>query len=435
MTRQSRARRVLIVTSSYAPITIADMHRARHLAWELPKRGWDTELLYPNVEFQRPEYLEPTSEWLFDPDTSRHEAAPISAWVFRLLKMRSVGWRALWPLYRAGVRLLRQKRFDLVYITTAHFPLFCIGRGWARRFNVPYVLDYHDPWVRDEQQCRTTPHTLKWKINALLSRRLERYALEGASGVVSVSPSYLAELRARHGNVAALGPGRTETIPFAARTDDFPVQDGVELSKPGRDIVYVGAGGSIMANSFAAICETLAAVRREKPELLAAVKCRLYGTYAYWKEGDPKPLLEIATRFGLADIVEEHPARVSYVRSMELAQRSDALLVLGVDDEGYMPSKLFTYALSGKPLLASLRSDSPARRFFDEMPGLGNALIFGGNTLDSSGNVARMKQFLCEVHCRQRFDRRAVIEQYMAPAMAGKHAALFERICAEHDTA
>ncbi len=44
--------RVLIVTSTYAPAMIADMHRARHLAWELPKLGWQVEILAPDVSFQ-----------------------------------------------------------------------------------------------------------------------------------------------------------------------------------------------------------------------------------------------------------------------------------------------------------------------------------------------------------------------------------------------
>ena len=38
-------RRVLIVTSSYAPTMIADMQRVRQLAWELPKLDWEVEVL------------------------------------------------------------------------------------------------------------------------------------------------------------------------------------------------------------------------------------------------------------------------------------------------------------------------------------------------------------------------------------------------------
>src|SRR5262245_3538525 len=123
-------RRVLLVTSSYAPAITADMHRARHLAWEMPALGWEAEVLYPNSHFQRSDSVEPAWERMFSSKTSRHEVAPRAAWLFRLFGMRSAGWRAFWPLYERGSELLSERRFDLVYITTTHFELFCLGRKW-----------------------------------------------------------------------------------------------------------------------------------------------------------------------------------------------------------------------------------------------------------------------------------------------------------------
>ena len=58
-------RRVLIVTNAYAPAMIADMQRARHLAWELPKLGWEVEILAPDAAFQPPSCLDPDSAEFF----------------------------------------------------------------------------------------------------------------------------------------------------------------------------------------------------------------------------------------------------------------------------------------------------------------------------------------------------------------------------------
>jgi hypothetical protein len=422
-------RRVLLVTSSYAPTTIADMHRGRHLAWELPKLGWDVEVLFPNGAFQRPEYLEPGSISIFNPAVTAHAVAPQDFWFFRPFKIRSIGWRALRPLNSSGAELLRHGRFDLVYISTANFNLFCLGRHWKQRFRVPYVLDYHDPWVRDRIDYATTPHYFKRWVGAVLSRWMERYAIERAEGVVAVSPVYIEELRRRYGRLPCLQPGRCEAIPFAASERDF-----IELeekqnqsSENCREIVYVGAGGSIMARSFTTICAALAQARKSDPDLTCSLKIRLCGTYAYWKAGDPKPLQEIAARYGLSDIVEEIPPRITYLKAMELAQRANGLFVLGVDDAGYIPSKLFTYALSGKPLLASFRSDAPGCQLFAKMPGLGHLLTFGTNdVLASEAAVATIREFLVEVTGRHRFERRAMIREFLAPAMARRHAELFE---------
>jgi len=100
---------------------------------------------------------------------------------------------------------------------------------------------------------------------------------------------------------------------------------------------------------------------------------------------------------------------------------------LGVDDAGYMPSKLFTYAYSGKPILASVHRDGPALSAFQKIAGLGYALWFcesGEMSLSDAANV--LGAFLDEVIDRRKFDRRRSLELYSLSAMAQQHAELFE---------
>lgn len=409
---------------------IADMHRVRHLAWELPRCGWECEVLAPDASFQRPQHLEPESHRLFNPAVPYHAVPPRAAWLFRALQVRSIGWRAWQPLAWAGAALLRQRRFDLVYISTANFNLFCLGRVWARRSGVPYVLDYHDPWVRDRVDYRTTRHPWKLWVNAQLARWLERRALTGAGGVVAVSPVYLDELRRRYGAVPALRPERCAAIPFAGSEVDFPAPQSSASERSGPlDIVYVGAGGAIMAKSFSTICATMAQAAADQPRLMAGVKLRLLGTHGDWRPGDPKPLEAIAARHGLAGAVEENPQRVSYQKATDLIQRSAGLLVLGVDDVAYMPSKLFNFALSGKPLLGCFVASSPPAQLLAQTPGLGHLLTFGAGEPTTTAGIAAVTAFLTEVQARRQFDRRTLLEPHLAPAMARRHAALFERVC------
>jgi hypothetical protein len=425
-------KRVLLVTSSYKPTMIADMHRVRHLAWELPKFGWEAEILYPGEQFQRSEYLEPDAASLFNPATPLHEVGPDDPWFFRLLGIRSIGWRAFRPLAATGADLLKQRRFDLIYISTANFTLFCLGRRWAAKFKVPYVLDYHDPWVRDRINYSTTDHRWKTFLGAKLSRWMERYAVGGASGIVSVSPVYIEQLRCRYEQLKCLRPDRSETIPFAVREEDVLGVDSIENPREAdREIVYVGAGGSIMAKSFTAICSALAELRKTEPSLVARLKIRLFGTYAYWKKGDPKPLQDISVKFGLVDLVEESPARISHRQAMQLVRESDGLLVLGVDDPGYVPSKLFMYASSGKPLLASFRADSPLIGLFARKPGLGHLLTFD-HGVSSPGATSIVYEFVREVNDRRQLDRHAEIADNLSAVMAQRHVQLFERICADN---
>jgi hypothetical protein len=146
-----------------------------------------------------------------------------------------------------------------------------------------------------------------------------------------------------------------------------------------------------------------------------------------WRNDTAKDLQQVAERHGVGDLITETPRRATYRRSLQLLMHAHGALVLGVDDRGYMPSKLFNYALSGKPLLASLRQDSPAFRVFEKLPALGHALWFNEHGAMPVGEAVRVTSaFLAEAAARQHADRRAILEPYLAPAMAKRHAELFD---------
>jgi hypothetical protein len=162
-------------------------------------------------------------------------------------------------------------------------------------------------------------------------------------------------------------------------------------------------------------------------KLCEGIRIELYGTTLGWKPGEARGLADIAAKWGIDDLVREEPGRLSYRRSLELLLQSDGALIFGVEDAGYMPSKLFSYALSGRPLLATLHREGPAFSMFQSIPDLGHALWIGQNDdmpLEEAMNV--LETFLHEVVARRIFDRGISITPYLAPAMARRHVELFE---------
>jgi hypothetical protein len=107
-----------------------------------------------------------------------------------------------------------------------------------------------------------------------------------------------------------------------------------------------------------------------------------------------------------------------------LLQESDGALILGMDDAGYMPSKLFTYACSGKPLLAVLQEDGPTFAQFRWDPSLGHALWFGQSGDMPLAAAAVLERFLGEVFRCQSFDRAIGLEPFLAP-----NVELFDSVC------
>jgi hypothetical protein len=430
-------RRVLIVTNAYAPAMIADMQRARHLAWELPKLGWDVEILAPDAAFQPLSCLDTDSDEFFAPDTPVHFVKEALPRLLRAVGLRSVGWRAFLPVLRTGSRLLQTGRYDLVYISTANSPFFLLGPMWEKRHGVPFVLDFHDPCYREGPSHPTWARpTLKHAVSHWLSRYIETQAVTSASGIVSVSPNYLNELGLRYQgiNPVWLRNRRTCVIPFAASPRDLKIASG-GLEHAGtptdkKTVAYVGSGGPIMRRSFSLLCRALAFLRNERFTPVEKMRIELSGTMRSWQDGERRYLAEVAQECGVGDLIGESPRGISYRRSLELLLESDGALILGVDDAGYMPSKLFTYACSGKPLLAALRKDGPAFAQFDVNPALGHALWFGQTgdmPTDAAADV--LERFVAEVFGCQRFDRTGGVEPFLTPNMASRHVELFDSVC------
>ncbi|MDH3975270.1 MAG: glycosyltransferase [Deltaproteobacteria bacterium] len=426
-------KKVLIIVSSFKPAIIADMHRARMLSFHLPNFGWQIEVMTPDKSYQPPDIIEENSSFFFPSDLIIHSVPEWHNFFLKSIGIGSIGWRAFWPMFKLGSQLLRKGEYDLVYISTTNFVLFCLGRLWNIMHGIPYVLDFHDPWFKENYQYITTKNALKWKTTRLLSKYLERFSIKKAAAVVSVSPQYLHTIINRYKklNLPWIINEKYKVIPFGAMEKEcnsgLISNSSVKSNKSGYTVnaVYVGAGGAFMAKSFSLFCQGLKILREKEPELVGRLKISLFGTYFGWKKGDEKILQEIADKSELSHIIQEQPSRVSYQESIQLAEDADGLLVLGVDDPGYFPSKLISYALLGKPLLASFHYSSPAASIFTQYPDMGNLICFDGTIIPDKKMIATIKNFILEMVNKNSFDRRTHLKPFLASAMAEKHASLF----------
>ncbi len=428
-------RRVLIVSSSFTPAMPANVHRARHLGWCLQETGWNVEVLAPSAGFQHTKWLDEDATDFFPTHIPCHEVRPPKSKWLENLGAKSMAWRALLPMYRRGCELLASRRYDLVYITTTVFNFFCLGRPWRRQYDVPYVLDFHDPWYLPNRTIATTNHQIKAWLSNHFARYLESYAVRQAAGLIAVSPNYIEELRGRYADAPAFHHSRCSAIPFGVLPRDFELAQAVQPTpdhgpRTTVEIAYVGVGAEIMANSFRRIADGLARLRRQQPELLSRIRIRLFGTDGRWKDGSPKILQLQASAAGIGELVEEDPRIIPYRAAIARAITADGLLVLGVDDPAYMPSKLFLYAMTGKPLLACMHATSQVNDYFARFPELGTLIHFGGSPETEAAEDQLMMQFLKQVVECETFARESIRTEFSAAAMARKHVELFEKVLA-----
>jgi hypothetical protein len=361
--------RLLIVSPAFAPANAPDSHRARLSLPHWAALGWEVEALAVRGEDvdapQEPELLATLPAGI---PIHRVRAWPRS-WG-KGVGVSSLSWRARGPLARAGDRLLARRKFDLVFISTSQFGIFSLGPRWRARHGVPYVLDFQDPWVTDYYERPGAPRPpggWKYRLARWLARRAEPRCLRHAAGVVSVSPRYLEDFKARY---AWFEPERGLVLPFpAADTDLARLQAGnLDVPWPAtpalKHLVAVGAVGPYMRESIEALCRALGQVRRDSENTARRLRLHFVGT-AY-AAGGPASVLPAAHAAGVADLVEERPARIPYLEALRWLVAADALTVIGSDDPGYVPSRLANLFWVGRPLLAiAAPASSLAKRLAD----------------------------------------------------------------------
>ena len=352
-------RRVLIVTPHFSPVNAPDMQRVRLALPHLRTCGWDPVVLAVAPDRVEGAVIDPILEKTYPADIRVVRVRGISPRLTRPLRFGSLWLRCGAALRRAGERLLREQRFDLVFFSTTQFDAFSLGPRWRARFGVPYVLDYQDPWVNDYYRrtgMRPPGGGLKFWFSQFTARRREPAALRRASAVVSVSASYGPELRARH---PELSPDTVHHIPFGAEPGDLeiaralppPPRPLVPENDACRHYVYAGRCGDDMAPALTLLFRALRAHLAADPAAAARTRFHFLGTdYAPPPLARPR-VLPLAEREGVAAHVSEHPRRIPYFEALRYLTRADALVLVGSDDPAYSASKTFPYLFARRPLL------------------------------------------------------------------------------------
>ncbi|MBP7950721.1 MAG: hypothetical protein KA004_13805 [Verrucomicrobiales bacterium] len=532
--------RLLIVSPHFPPTNAADMQRVRLLVPYLAEHGVQAEVL----AVEPSDVASPLDHWLADglpPEVPVHRVKALGTGWSRLPGLGTLGFRALRALRKKGDELLGRKAesgkrkgeneklkaesekrkvvvggraaddgsassfqlstfssqllpFDLVYFSTTVFPVHVLGPRWKKRFGVPFVMDYQDPWVSDyyREHPEVVPPggRLKYSIVEWLARRQEPRVLRECAGITSVSAAYPRQLQARYPWLAIEEfTAKTQRTPRGAEAEDEESRDPVEpceatfpsqpsgfrhqvsgfrfplsafrsqlfslvLPFPGdeRDLeraresgirqsvfdpndakqhwVYVGVCPPSMLFSIRALFEALSRLRSSQPGLFETLKLHFAGT-SYAPAGTAEKVVEpLAAHFGLQDLVSEMTDRIPYSEALRCLLDADLLLVPGTDDPGYTASKIYPYLLAEKPLLAVFHEQSSVCRLLEQVGG-GHLVPFS-----SGATPEQIARRICDVPGFLELSPeskpldREAFEPYSAKSQAKMLAGFFRRIVA-----
>lgn len=352
-------RRVLMVSPHFPPDTSAGTHRVRLLAPHLQRFGWEPTVVTVDPRDYEGR-LDPELAELLPADLRvvRVRALPFRA--TRALGVGDLGLRALPALRRACGRLLAGERFHALFITIYPSYPALLGPGLKRRFGVPFVLDYQDPWVgawgrevgggpggRPDRKSRVTRALASW---------LEPRALRAADAVTAVSEETYADLRRRYPSRV---PETHAAIPLGGEPADFdrirrePRENPYFNAKDGRlHLCYVGTLLPLGFETLRAVLRAAALLRERRPELYARLQMRFFGTSNQTTAEAPARVLPVARELGVAECVTEIAPRIAYLDALRVQTQAGAILMMGSTERHYTASKLYPGLLAERPILA-----------------------------------------------------------------------------------
>ncbi|MET0272347.1 MAG: glycosyltransferase [Phenylobacterium sp.] len=427
----------VLVSPHFPPSTLAGVHRARHLAKHLPAAGWTPTVICVDESFHE-ERLDPGLSALVPDSLEIVRARAISARWTRPIGLGDISIRALPSIRRELHRIFAERPVDVCFITGSPYYQMVLSGEIARRFGVPVVLDFQDPWVSAWGAAQ--PRLSKSGLSHALAVALEPTALRGATHITTVSEIQNAQLRQRY---PWLDERRMSAHPIGADPEDFAALGGAPLGAANlvldRSKINLSYVGNVWPGAMQPLRVFLEAVKRlalSRPDLTSRLQINFVGTSNQPNEFERLSVMPAAKAAGVETLVREIPQRVPYLEALSVLKSSDGLLMIGSNEPHYTASKIYPNLMSGRPYLSLFHRDSSAHAIL-EAAGGGVALAF--STLDEleALQVAirdGLERLLERPESLGRPDE-AAYRPYEAASIARQYGEIFDRLKAERGRA
>ena len=431
-------RRLLMISPHFPPDSSAGTHRVRLLAPHLEAYGWQpTVLTVAEQDYEG--RVDPALAALVPASLAVVRSRAFSPSLTRPIGFGDLGLRALPGLRRTAWRLFEQRPFDLVFITI--YPTYpaVLGPMIKRRFSVPFVLDYQDPWVsawgKQVGGGSGGAVDVKSRSTRALAERLEPRVLRAADAVTAVSARTYEEALDRTG----AAPRAVAEIPIGWDSGDLDAlarRCGTHPLIPDDGRVNICYTGTLLPLGVATLRAVFAAARAvidREPQLADRLRFYFFGT-SNQSTGGEERVMPHARELGIEPLVREQPARLDYLDALDALRQASALLLLGSSEAHYTPSKVFPALLANRPILAVYHEASTAIDMLTAAAPSPMARVIAFNderSVDAAvGCIAEALRAIMSSAGEAVQVNRDALEPWSARALAGRLAAICDRVAA-----
>ncbi len=437
-------KRALLVSPHFPPDTSAGTHRVRLLAPHLERYGWQ-----PTIVSVDPRDYETRLD---------HDLAKLVPSDLRLIRCRAwsphstrklgvgdLGLRALPGLRKTCQRLLSEEKFDVLFITIYPSYTALMGPSLKRRFAIPFVLDYQDPWVGSWGKTVGGGPNSQPDFKSRMTRRIAQYleprAVRSVDAITAVSAGTYEEILDRNPAIKGIP---CAAIPLGGEHADFEhlrqrprTNTFFDPNDGNFHLCYVGTLLPLGYETLRAVLKAVRSLKEGQPELYARFRLHFFGTSNQTKEDAPQRVMPIVREIGVEECVTEVAPRIDYLDAITVQTQASAILMMGSTEHHYTASKLYPGLLAQRPLLSVYHEASSVveitRR--SACPPTARVVTYNDHQRAES-RVGQIAGELATLMDAPGYNSNDVnfqeLQQYSAESLAGRLAEVFDRVSTNH---
>ncbi len=274
--------------------------------------------------------------------------------------------------YKVADKLLKEEKFDVIYITMPPFSIFPLAAKLKEKYNIPLVVDYRDLWFGNQFAFYPSPYH-KFK-----NKKLESEALRKADKVIAVNRRVKERLITTY---PFLDFNDIVIVPHGYDPEDFLNNKPFPLPGDKLKLLYSGIFYENITPKY--FLKAFRELAKERPDVAENIELHFAGLLR-------KENKKLINKLGLHPFVHDH----GYLNHDEVIKRIKAVDVLwmmlgnGKNMENVTAGKLFEYFGSGKPIIACL-PDGASKMVAKE---------YKATFLTEPDNIEQIKNTILEVH-------------------------------------
>ena len=242
---------------------------------------------------------------------------------------------------RAAKQIIRDHQINLIFITSPPHSSQLIGKYLHRKFKIPWVADFRDPWTDIQYYKMANRNFFARKLDS----HFEKSVIESANHITSVSRGLIQGFAEKINN----DPEKFTVLTNGYDPADFPDQ----TFERNNTFQILHTGNMNVTQNPAGLWEALSRWLVENPGFRSWVRIKFIGRI------HPE-ILENIWKNGLEDIteIESYKPHDQIIREIEQSAILLSVVPDVPDNTGIVLSKNFEYIGSGRPILIFGPSES-----------------------------------------------------------------------------